>query len=142
MKRSDLYIRSDLTIPASEVSIQTSTSGGPGGQHANKTSTKVTLRWNPRTSPSLTERQRSLLLQKLDKRLSKRGEIIIQCDETRSQYDNLHRANQRLIELIREGLRRPTLRRKTKPSKSAKAQRLDQKRKRSLTKQHRQKPRE
>ena len=142
MKRSDLYIQSNLTIPAAEISVQTSTSGGPGGQHANKTSTKVTLRWNLKNSPSLREYQRSLLLERLHSRLSKRGEIIIQCDETRSQYDNFHRATQRLIHLVQEGLRRQTPRKKTKPSRSAKAQRLDQKKRRSQTKQQRQKPRE
>jgi len=65
----DLRVRRGLVIPAGELHASASRSGGPGGQHVNKSNTRVTLRWNIETSEALSDRQRALLRSRLDHRL-------------------------------------------------------------------------
>ncbi len=137
----NLKIDDWLQIPGIEIKLQVSTSGGPGGQHANKTSTRVTLRWNLMESPSLRAWQKNRLLEKLSSRLTTKGELIVQVDESRSQLQNLGLARDKLASIIKEGLKRPIPRKKTKPSRSARKKRMDSKKKRGTLKQNRQKPR-
>ena len=139
MASEDLFITPTVTIPAAELIEQVSTSGGPGGQHANKTSTRIILRWSLTTSTAIREWQRERLLEKLKHRLSKTGEVVIQADENRSQLMNRTAARQRLATLVAQGLERPKHRRKTKPSRAAKQRRVDAKKKRGETKKGRKK---
>jgi len=140
---SDLPIPAhNLTIPGDELSEQTSASGGPGGQHANKTASKVTLRWNVTESRVLSNTQRNRLLKNLQNRLTLRGELVIQVSDHRSQHQNRDTARTRLARIVEKGLHRPKTRRATKPSWAAKRRRMDQKRKRGALKEGRRKVRQ
>jgi len=133
----DLPIRGDLVIPGEELVEQTSTSGGPGGQHANKTSTRVTLRWSVAESAVLGPRQRARLLEKLASRLTNAGELIVHVHDSRSQSANRETARSRLAELVREALHRPKPRRRTGPSRAARERRITEKKRRGATKKAR-----
>lgn len=130
-----LRISGTCVIDPGEIEWRFGPSGGPGGQHANKASTRADARFDIERSPSLTESQRELLVQKL-------GPVLtVSVDETRSQTRNRALATERLVEKLAGALRRPVPRKATRPSKRAKARRLDDKRQRSETKQSRAKPR-
>ncbi len=139
MASDDLFITPTVTIPGTELMETVSTSGGPGGQHANKASTRIILRWCLTTSTAIREWQRERLAERLKHRLSKTGEVVIQADENRSQHMNRLAARQRLATLIAKGLERPKQRHKTKPSRAAKKRRVETKKKRGETKRNRQK---
>ena len=127
----------DFQIPDAELSFRATRSGGPGGQHVNQTSTRVEVRWQVTTSPSLTEAQRERLLEKLSSRIDSRGNIRVVAEERRSQLRNREAAVARLNELVRAALKKPKPRKKTKPPASANRKRLDEKRQRSSQKQQR-----
>lgn len=127
----------DFQIPDAELSFRATRSGGPGGQHVNQTSTRVELRWQVTTSPSLTEAQRERLLEKLSSRIDSRGYIRVVAEERRSQLRNREAAVARLNELVQAALKKPKPRKKTRPPASANRKRLDEKRQRSIRKQQR-----
>ncbi len=139
MSGQDLIVTPTVVIPAHELVEQVSTSGGPGGQHANKSSTRVILRWSVTKSAAIREWQRERLLERLANRLNKDGELIIQADENRSQRMNRESARARLVSILVTGLERKKVRRKTKPSNAAKKRRVDAKKKRGETKRGRKK---
>ena len=141
MSANDLPIAANLLIPASELSEQVSTSGGPGGQHVNKTSSRVTLRWNIAQSQALTQWQRSRLLEKLTSRLTSTGELLVQVDQTRSQHSNRSLARQRLVAIVTKALERQKPRRKTRPTRASQRRRVDGKKHRGAVKQTRNKVR-
>lgn len=118
----DLDVTRGLTIPAGELRWRFSGSGGPGGQHANTSNTKVTLTWNIEESSALSEYQRARLLDEL-------GPVvrIVAVDE-RSQTRNRDLALERLRERVRAGLHVRTRRRPTAPTRSSVARRLTDKR--------------
>jgi ribosome-associated protein len=117
---SDLEIDSDLTIPAAEIREAASRSGGPGGQHVNKSNTRVTLRWNIRQSQALNVRQRGQLLNRLRVRLTLEGDLVVNADRTRSRARNREHARERIVELVRESLAVREPRVPTRPSRAAK----------------------
>ncbi|PIE22056.1 MAG: aminoacyl-tRNA hydrolase [Planctomycetota bacterium] len=129
-----------LAIPEEELRYQAVRSSGPGGQHVNKTSTKVELRWNILESQALGEEQRQRLLEKLASRLDQSGELRLTCDETRSQTRNRDIVRARLQRIVDEALKVPKKRRKTKASRAAKRRRLDEKNRRGQVKQLRRRP--
>jgi ribosome-associated protein len=133
----DLRIRSGLVIPASELLETASRSSGPGGQHVNKTSTRVTLRWNVQASPLLSPAQRRRLAQQLETRITRAGNLIVHCGASRSRAKNRETARQRLAELVRDGLRTSRQRVATRPGKGARERRLSEKKQRSTTKRQR-----
>ena len=137
MSKSDLTVSAELVIPAHELEEQASRSGGPGGQHVNKTSNRVTLRWNLGKSIALREEQRARLLVQLDSRLTRSGELIVHVDGHRSRRRNLDEARERLVAILSEGLEVPRSRRPTRPSRAARQKRMDQKRHRSNLKKDR-----
>jgi len=124
-------------IPDSELSFRASRAGGPGGQHVNQSSTKVEVRWQVTESPSITEAERERLLEKLTSRIDSKGFLRVVADERRSQLRNREAAVERLNELVREALKTPKPRSKTKPPASANRKRLEDKRKRGAQKQQR-----
>ena len=126
-----------LEIPESELETTFSTSGGPGGQHANKSSTRVELRWNVADSEVLGPRQRARLLDKLGHRIDSRGVLRVVSDEHRSQLRNRAEVEKRLADIVAAALKKEKPRRKTQPSKAAKEKRLQQKRRRSELKKSR-----
>jgi ribosome-associated protein len=133
-----IYINRELTVPLGEVEFRFSTSGGPGGQHANKVESQVTLRFNVEESPSLSDEMRRRLRQKLAGRLDKRGVLQISVQETRSQHQNRQLALARLQLLLEEALRPSRPRRPTRPGRAAHERRLDAKKRRGRLKRERQ----
>lgn len=120
-----------------ELDFKAVLSGGPGGQHANKTSTKVELSWNLPSTQVFSEEEIHLLQKNLKSRLTKDGVIILTSGETRSQHKNKEIVTDKFLELVRTGLKKPKLRKKTKPSKMAKLKRLREKKMQSEKKERR-----
>jgi ribosome-associated protein len=132
--RDRVRISSTCVIDADEIEWRFQPSGGPGGQHANKTSTRVEARFDIARSPSLTDGQRALLLDSIGPRL------VVTVDETRSQARNRSIALDRLRDRLAAGLERAAPRRPTKPSRAVTERRLDDKKRRSDTKRSRSAP--
>jgi len=135
MSNESIPVNASLTIPDAELEWKFSASGGPGGQHANKASTRVDLVWPITTSAVVTESQRSRLVAAF-------GDAIrVSVDDERSQLRNRQIARERLAAKASEALRPVRHRRKTKPSKRAKQRRLDAKKRTGEIKKLRQRPR-
>ncbi|MCL1693435.1 MAG: aminoacyl-tRNA hydrolase [Actinomycetia bacterium] len=133
----DLKISETITIPAGELGWTFSPTGGPGGQHANRSSTRAELRFDAATSRAFDDESRSRLLA----RLAPDRMVTVIVDETRSQWRNRQIARQRLADRIREALKPdPPKRRPTKPSRAARRRRVDEKKARSATKSLRKPP--
>ncbi len=139
---SPLRVTRSVAIPDDELELKFSTSGGPGGQHANKAATRVDLRWVPETSRVLGPRQRERLLSRLGGRLDSSGALRLSSDRFRSQLRNRNAVLDRLAEIVAEGLRPPRKRLPTKPPAGSERRRLEQKKKRSATKRLRARPSE
>jgi ribosome-associated protein len=129
----DLSIGRHFTIPASELQWRFDPSGGPGGQHANKASTRAELAWDLATSPSLPDPLRREMLERLGGR-APGGTVTVSVDETRSQWRNRALARRRLAEILLDATRRPKRRIGTKPSRAARRRRLERKQRRSEVK--------
>lgn len=124
MSENVLYINRKLSIPLSEISIKAIRSGGPGGQHVNKVSTAIELRYNLYEA-SLTEEVKLRLLKKLAHRITREGELIIQDSSTRSQNRNRQLALDRLKHTIQEALVREKKRIPTRISAKKKQKRRE-----------------
>jgi ribosome-associated protein len=124
-------ITSSLSIPASELHLRFSPSGGPGGQHANKVSTRVELRFDIAGSPSLGPRQRARLLDRFG------PDLRVVADDERSQVRNRQVAVERFAQRMADALHVEKARRPTRPSKGAKERRLSAKRQLSERKRNR-----
>jgi len=123
-----------------EISFTAVRSGGPGGQHANKVSSKVVLMFDIPGSASISEAQKARLVQKLAGKLNSREQLILTCDESRSQHKNKEIVTTRFIALLKETLKKQKKRVPTRVSKGEKARRLEAKKKRGVKKSLRQKP--
>ena len=134
---SDLTVRGDLRIPAAELHETASRSSGPGGQHVNKTNTRVTLRWNVAESEVLSPERRGRLLDRLATRLTTRGHLVVHAGRHRSQARNRELARDRLAELVRDALRSQRARVPTRQSRSAKQRAIEAKRRRGALKRGR-----
>lgn len=134
----DLIINDDITIPGSELSWTAVTSGGPGGQNVNKVATKVQLRWELADSQALPDWARERLVVLAGRKIDQAGNLLISSSTTRSQDRNLELARERLAELVRAALERPRVRRPTRPSRAARARRVETKRRISQKKASRQ----
>jgi ribosome-associated protein len=130
----DLEIRRGLVIPGEELREAASRSGGPGGQHVNKASTRVTLRWRLGSSSAVSEAQRARLRRRLASRLTRADELVVHAGGARSRARNRERARERLAELVREGLAVRRARRPTRPSGASRERRLEGKRRRASVK--------
>ena len=115
-------------IPWREIEEWASRSGGPGGQHVNTASTRVSLRWNLRTSEGLKREARDRLLERLGGRVSRAGVLIVHADRHRSRQRNLEDAHERLFDLVRSALHQAPARRPTRPRRGAVERRLTAKR--------------
>jgi ribosome-associated protein len=133
----DLRINAQLAIPSAELSWSADRGSSPGGQHANKTSTRVRLEWRIVDSVALDEAQRSRLMVKLAQYITTDGVLQIVASQHRSQHQNLDDAQKRLVALIRAGLKRPKRRKKTRPTLGSKRRRLDAKKRRGKLKKQR-----
>lgn len=130
----------NFTILFNEVSFKAVRSSGAGGQHVNKTSSKVILNFNVENSLGLTEQEKELLNKNLKSRLTLEGELILECSETRSQHKNKELVFNRFQEIILKGVTIPKKRKKTKPSRASKFKRLREKKIHSEKKVNRRKP--
>jgi ribosome-associated protein len=135
-----LDITPELRLPLSELEYQASRSGGPGGQHVNTSSTRIEVWWDVAQSPSLTPDQRAQLLDRLGPRLDSRGRLRLVSSGSRSQLRNREAVTERLREVVAGALAVRKKRKPTRPSRAAKAARLDAKRRRAATKQRRRAP--
>lgn len=137
-----LVVTRTLTIPDSELTVSFSPSGGPGGQHANKTSTRVTLEWSVAGSEVLGPRQRARLLRVLGHRLSSDGTLRVVSDARRSQLRNRAEAERRLATIVARALTSPRDRIATQPTTSSQRKRVESKRRRGEIKRLRARPEE
>jgi ribosome-associated protein len=133
-RATDLPLSGGNRIPAKEIVELASRSSGPGGQHVNTSSTRVTLRWNLRTSCGLSAEARSRLEARLRSKLSRDGVLIVHAGRHRSRERNRALARERLQELVEDALRQAPPRRPTGPTKGSKTRRLDAKRRRGQLK--------
>lgn len=120
-------VTAQITLDDKEIVIETIRSSGPGGQNVNKLETAAQLRFDARRSPSLPN-DVSIRLQKLaGSRLTNDGVIVITAQRFRTQEANRQDAVERLVDLIRKAAEKPKRRIATKPSKTAKKERVDKK---------------
>jgi len=103
-----------LAIPRAELDIKASRSSGAGGQHVNKTSSRIEISWDIAKSAALSDEQREMLMTRLASRLSTEGAIRVVASEMRSQRQNRDRAEARLADLVRRAL---VVRKKRKPTR-------------------------
>lgn len=134
-----IVINERVRIPLSECAFTYSTSGGPGGQHANRSATRVMLRFDVAGSPSLPPVERERLLQVLASRLTKDGELLISVQETRSQWRNRETAVSLFQTILTNALKPRKKRLKKKVSRAVKEKRLAAKKRHSLLKKERSK---
>lgn len=125
--KNDLPIKNGIVIPSYELEITTSRSGGAGGQHVNKTDTRITVRWNVHNTSALNEEQKACVLENLQTRLTSEGDLIVNNSASRSQQQNKEMALENLANLVRKALYVPKKRMATRVSKAAKEKRLQKK---------------
>jgi ribosome-associated protein len=131
MSGESIQVTRSVSIPRSEIELRFSRSSGPGGQHAQKSDTRVEASFDVEASQALTEAQKRRVL-------AKAGPVLrAVAQDERSQWRNRELATERLVESLREALRVPRRRRPTRPSKAAVERRLEQKRRRSEVKRRR-----
>ncbi|MDX1462924.1 MAG: alternative ribosome rescue aminoacyl-tRNA hydrolase ArfB [Marinirhabdus sp.] len=130
----------DTSIVLNELNFKAVRSSGAGGQHVNKTASKVELHFNVEHSEGLSEMEKERLLKNLKHRLTKDSVLILACSDTRSQHRNKTLVIKRFLNLIEAGVKVRKKRKKSKPSKSAIEKRLREKKKQALKKKDRKPP--
>jgi ribosome-associated protein len=134
MRPESIRVRRGLAIPLDEIRLRTSRSSGPGGQHAQKTETRVEATFDVDASPTLSDEQKARIRAKL-------GPVVrTVAQDERSQSRNRELALERLADTLRDALRIERPRRPTTPSKASQERRLGEKRARSRTKKLRRRP--
>jgi len=137
-RAGDLPLGGGNRIPDAELEELASRSGGPGGQHVNTSSTRVTLRWNLRETCGLESAAKARALLRLARRITREGLLVVHADRHRSRHRNREDARARLQALVVAALAEARPRRATKPTRASKSRRMDEKRRRGESKQRRQ----
>ena len=130
----DLIVNRSVRIPRRELDVSFSASGGPGGQHANRSNTRVELRWNVTESDAVSPAQRQRIVEAVG------SELRVVADDERSQRRNRTLAEQRLADRVRQALHVERPRTATKPTKASKRRRVEAKQARAQVKQARRRP--
>ena len=133
-----LQIAKNTAIPLEEIEFEYIRAQGAGGQHVNKSSTAVHMRFDIQAS-SLPAIYKERLLQLSDHRITKEGVVVIKSQQHRSQEQNREAALNRLLQLVQSVTVTQKTRRPTKPSKGAKQRRIDEKKRRGGVKETRKK---
>lgn len=130
----------NVELLLTELNFKGIRSSGPGGQHVNKTASKVEVTFDLESSQALSETEKERLRSKLASKISSEGIITLQCGETRSQHRNKAIVIERLVALLQQNLKVAKKRKKTKPSKNAIERRLKSKKEHALKKSSRKPP--
>jgi ribosome-associated protein len=134
MDGESIRVTRSVSLPRSEIELRFSRSSGPGGQHAQKTESRVEAVFDVEASSALTERQKSRVV-------GRAGPVLrAVAQDERSQWRNRELATERLVEQLRQALRVERPRRPTKPTRESRERRLEQKRRRSEIKRLRRSP--
>jgi Protein chain release factor B len=134
MLASHVIVTHSLKIPLAELQFRTSRSGGPGGQNVNKLETRVELLFDVANSPFIPEHLRQRLLSNLTSKLDSLGVLRIVVQDSRSQWKNKQLAIERLAVLLKSALKVRKKRISTKPTRTAREDRLRMKKVRGETK--------
>lgn len=127
-------------IILNELDFKAVRSSGPGGQHANKTATRVELSFEVSASEALSEKEKERIFKKLSGRINKEGVLKMANEDSRSQHTNKDLVIQNFLFELKEALKKPKPRKKTKPTKASKIKRLKAKKKKSEIKANRKDP--
>jgi ribosome-associated protein len=130
----------DKELLRSELTFKATRSSGPGGQHVNKTSTRIELYWSLDASQAFSENQKARLRENLHNRLTKDQILILASGQTRSQFKNKEHVIKRFFKLLQEAVTPPKRRKKSRPTYSSKVKRLASKKQHSEKKSNRKKP--
>lgn len=133
----DLKIRKNLSIPSAEITYTASRSSGPGGQHANKSDTRITLHWDLENTGVLGPIQKKRVYKSLATYINDDGILKLSGDSNRSQNRNKGEVQDRFCNLVLAALKVPKHRKKTKPSRRVKERRLKNKKKNADKKKNR-----
>ena len=137
----NLEINARVSIPLSELSFRASRSGGPGGQHVNTSSTRIELWWDLAASPSLDDESRARVTSRLASRLVDEGRLLrLVSSGSRSQAQNRAEVIERFRSVLAAALREVKPRKRTRPTRASKEQRLQGKKRRGETKRQRRPP--
>lgn len=140
MSATDIQILDGLKIPFSDLSFETARSSGPGGQHVNKTETKVTLLFDLDGSVALSKEQKAAVRERLATRISKDGVLRVTSQRHRSQKANRDATVERFADLLREALTPRRQRKPTRTPQRAKQERLESKKRQAEKKDLRRPP--
>jgi ribosome-associated protein len=136
-----LPISGRIIVPASDLVIERTRAGGPGGQHVNTTDSRVRLRFDLQGTTVLTEAVKNRIRSAHPSKLTSEGELLVVATAHRSQHRNIEDARSRLVQIIRAALTAPKKRRPTRPTRASKERRLDAKKQRAKVKRGRSKVR-
>ncbi|MEH6658864.1 alternative ribosome rescue aminoacyl-tRNA hydrolase ArfB [Leeuwenhoekiella marinoflava] len=130
----------DKNLLYTESDFKAVRSSGPGGQHVNKTSTKVMLHWDLDVSVVFDKDQKERLKKRLSSKLTSENKLVLSYDQSRSQHKNKQEVFKNLVRLLEKALIKPKKRKKTKPTLASKKRRLNSKKKNSEKKANRKPP--
>lgn len=130
----DLFVTRSVRVPRSELQVSFSASGGPGGQHANRSNTRVELRFDVESSSALSDAQRVRVIERLG------PEVRVVVDDERSQTRNRALAEERLVARLQSALHVERPRKATRPTKASRRRRMDAKSRRGELKRQRRRP--
>ncbi len=132
-----IKVTNTLSIPEEELQFKPSRSSGPGGQNVNKLNTRMTLLFDVRNSPSLSQEQKESIQRRLATRINHEGVLRVVCQQHRTQAANRRGATERFVEMLSDALKKRRPRRKTQISAAVKRRRREERARRSRLKRSR-----